>query len=150
LAVDTTRRQLHVAGKFNAIDGRNVPAGLAIYDLDSGHLVAHPGGVFPCAIPTRMASGRPSNMTYADGSFFDGFSVFAVSSEGISPLFNISHVENRGLCYYCAQLQDRSFVIDDNVITLKGHSARSHDLDAGFFLWSLDLAWESDDCCYWF
>jgi hypothetical protein len=86
----------------------------------------------------------------ADGSYFDGFSVFAVSSEGISPLFNISHVENQGLCYYCAQLQDRSFVIDGNVITLKGHSARSHDLDTGSSLWSLDFAWESDDCCYWF
>jgi hypothetical protein len=44
LAWDRKRRQLHVAGKFNAIDGRNVPAGLAIYDYDSGHLVAHPGG----------------------------------------------------------------------------------------------------------
>ena len=46
LAWDSTRNQLHVAGKFNSIDGRNVPAGLAIYDRDSGHLVAHPGGEF--------------------------------------------------------------------------------------------------------
>ncbi len=44
LAIDSKRRQLHVAGKFNAIDGRNVPAGMAIYDLDTGRLLAHPGG----------------------------------------------------------------------------------------------------------
>lgn len=44
LAWDSERRQLHVAGKFNAIDGSNIPAGLAVYDQDSGHLVAHPGG----------------------------------------------------------------------------------------------------------
>lgn len=44
LAWDSTRRQLHVAGKFNSVDGANIPSGLAIYHQDTGHLVAHPGG----------------------------------------------------------------------------------------------------------
>ena len=35
LAYDAKRRQLHVAGKFNAIDGHNIPSGLAIYDENS-------------------------------------------------------------------------------------------------------------------
>ncbi|MFN9983735.1 MAG: hypothetical protein ACK53Y_27670, partial [bacterium] len=44
LAWDNKRKQLHVAGKFNAIDERNIPAGMAIYDSNAGRLVAHPGG----------------------------------------------------------------------------------------------------------
>ena len=94
----------------------------------------------------------PVNYYSSDGSFFDGFYVFGVNnSEGVSFLFEISHVDDpQGNCYYCgASLQDRSFVIDGNVITLTGKSARSHDLDTGSFLWGLDFAWESDNCCYW-
>ena len=75
LAVDTTRRQLHVAGKFNAIDGRNVPAGLAIYDLDSGHLVAHPGGGLSMrnstqdGVGTALQFDEESGVLYVMGSF---------------------------------------------------------------------------------
>lgn len=75
LAVDTKRRQLHVAGKFNAIDGRNVPAGLAIYDLDSGHLVAHPGGGLSMrnstqdGVGTALQLDEESGVLYVMGSF---------------------------------------------------------------------------------
>jgi serine/threonine protein kinase len=75
LAVDTNRRQLHVAGKFNAIDGRNVPAGLAIYDLDSGHLVAHPGGGLSMrnttqdGVATALQLDEESGVLYVMGSF---------------------------------------------------------------------------------
>ena len=75
LAVDTNRRQLHVAGKFNAIDGRNVPAGLAIYDLDSGHLVAHPGGGLSMknstqdGVGTALQLDEESGVLYVMGSF---------------------------------------------------------------------------------
>jgi hypothetical protein len=92
----------------------------------------------------------PLNYFTVDGSYFAGFYVFSLSPAGIAPLFNISHVEGReddALCYYCAWLPERSFVIDGNVITLKGHSARSHDLDTGVPLWGLEFAWESDSCC---
>jgi hypothetical protein len=75
LAWDSKRRQLHVAGKFNAIDGRNVPAGLAIYDYDSGHLVAHPGGglsmmnISQDGVGTALQLDEESGVLYVMGSF---------------------------------------------------------------------------------
>lgn len=75
LAWDSKRRQLHVAGKFNAIDGRNVPAGLAIYDYDSGHLVAHPGGGLSMlnstqdGVGTALQLDEESDVMYVMGSF---------------------------------------------------------------------------------
>jgi serine/threonine protein kinase len=75
LAWDSNRRQLHVAGKFNAIDGRNVPAGLAIYDVDSGHLVAHPGGGLTMSNQTQDGVGtalqldEERGVLYVMGSF---------------------------------------------------------------------------------
>jgi Protein tyrosine and serine/threonine kinase len=75
LAWDRKRRQLHVAGKFNAIDGRNVPAGLAIYDYDSGHLVAHPGGglsmrnISQDGVGTALQLDEDSDVLYVMGSF---------------------------------------------------------------------------------
>jgi len=75
LAWDSKRRQLHVAGKFNAIDGRNVPAGLAIYDYDSGHLVAHPGGGLSMrnstqdGVGTALQLDQETGVLYVMGSF---------------------------------------------------------------------------------
>lgn len=75
LAWDSKRRQLHVAGKFNAIDGRNVPAGLAIYDYDSGHLVAHPGGGLTMrnktqdGVATALQLDEDAGVLYVMGSF---------------------------------------------------------------------------------
>jgi serine/threonine protein kinase len=75
LAWDSKRRQLHVAGKFNSIDGRNVPAGLAIYDLDSGKLVAHPGGGLSMrnttqdGVATALQLDEESGVLYVMGSF---------------------------------------------------------------------------------
>jgi len=75
LAWDSKRRQLHVAGKFNAIDGRNVPAGLAIYDLDSGKLVAHPGGGLSMrnstqdGVGTALQLDEERGVLYVMGSF---------------------------------------------------------------------------------
>lgn len=75
LAWDSKRRQLHVTGKFNAIDGRNVPAGLAIYDVDSGRLVAHPGGGLTMTNQTQDGVGtalqldEERGVLYVMGSF---------------------------------------------------------------------------------
>ena len=75
LAWDRKRRQLHVAGKFNAIDGHNVPAGLAIYDYDSGHLVAHPGGglsmrnISQDGVGTALQLDDDRDVLYVMGSF---------------------------------------------------------------------------------
>lgn len=75
LAYDSKRRQLHVAGKFNAIDGHNIPSGLAIYDLDSGHLVAHPGGGLTMynatqdGVGTALQLDEEAGVLYVMGSF---------------------------------------------------------------------------------
>jgi hypothetical protein len=75
LAWDSKRRQLHVAGKFNAVDGRNVPAGLAVYDYDTGHLVAHPGGglsmrnISQDGVGTALQLDEESGVLYVMGSF---------------------------------------------------------------------------------
>ena len=75
LAWDSKRKQLHVAGKFNAIDGWNVPAGLAIYDHESGHLVAHPGGGLSMrnstqdGVGTALQLDEESGVLYVMGSF---------------------------------------------------------------------------------
>ena len=75
LAWDSKRDQLHVAGKFNAIDGRNIPAGLAIYEKSSGHLVAHPGGGLAMknmtqdGVATSLQLDEESGVLYVMGSF---------------------------------------------------------------------------------
>jgi len=75
LAWDSKKRQLHVAGKFNAIDGKNVPAGLAIYDWDTGHLVAHPGGGLCMrnrtqdGVATALQLDQERGVLYVMGSF---------------------------------------------------------------------------------
>ncbi|KAL3815584.1 hypothetical protein ACHAXA_001563 [Cyclostephanos tholiformis] len=75
LAWDSERRQLHVAGKFNAIDGRNIPAGLAVYDQDSGYLVAHPGGgltmknVTEDGVGTALQFDQENGVLYVMGAF---------------------------------------------------------------------------------
>jgi hypothetical protein len=75
LVWDSKRRQLHVAGKFNSIDGFNVPAGLAVYDYDSGHLVAHPGGGLSMknetqdGVGTALQLDEESGVLYVMGSF---------------------------------------------------------------------------------
>ncbi|KAL3776804.1 hypothetical protein ACHAW5_006223 [Stephanodiscus triporus] len=75
LAWDSERRQLHVAGKFNAIDGRNIPAGLAVYYQDSGHLVAHPGGglamrnITEDGVGTALQFDQENGVLYVMGAF---------------------------------------------------------------------------------
>ncbi|KAL7522272.1 hypothetical protein ACHAWX_006965 [Stephanocyclus meneghinianus] len=75
LAWDSERRQLHVAGKFNAIDGNNIPAGLAVYDQESGHLVAHPGGGLTMknatedGVGTAIQLDQESGVLYVMGAF---------------------------------------------------------------------------------
>jgi len=75
LAWDSKRRQLHIAGKFNSIDGMNVPAGLAIYDLASGRLVPHPGGGLVMknrtqdGVGTALQLDEEKGVLYVMGSF---------------------------------------------------------------------------------
>eukprot|EP00594_Rhizosolenia_setigera_P003810 CAMPEP_0178941170 /NCGR_PEP_ID=MMETSP0789-20121207/1242_1 /TAXON_ID=3005 /ORGANISM="Rhizosolenia setigera, Strain CCMP 1694" /LENGTH=898 /DNA_ID=CAMNT_0020620343 /DNA_START=495 /DNA_END=3191 /DNA_ORIENTATION=+ len=75
LAWDPVRNYLHVAGKFNAIDGRNIPAGLAIYDANTGNLVAHPGGGLSMlnstqdGVATSIQLDEENGVLYVMGSF---------------------------------------------------------------------------------
>jgi hypothetical protein len=106
LAWDSKRRQLHVAGKFNAIDGRNVPAGLAIYDYDSGHLVAHPGGGLSMknstqdGVGTALQLDEESGVLYVMGSFerltatyelCDGLAAYEIESNRWTCLADAAH-----------------------------------------------------------
>lgn len=70
LAYDTERRQLHIAGKFNAIDGNNIPAGLALYDQDSGHLTAHPGGGLTMKNVTEDGVGTAAQFDQENGVLY--------------------------------------------------------------------------------
>ena len=106
LAWDAKRRQLHVAGKFNAIDGRNVPAGLAIYDYDSGHLVAHPGGglsmrnISQDGVGTALQLDESSDVLYVMGSyerltqtyeFCDGLAAYEIEANRWTCLADAEH-----------------------------------------------------------
>ena len=106
LAWDNKRRQLHVAGKFNAIDGRNVPAGLAIYDYDSGHLVAHPGGglsmrnISQDGVGTALQLDESSDVLYVMGSyerltqsyeFCDGLAAYEIEANRWTCLADAEH-----------------------------------------------------------
>jgi len=75
LAWDSKRKQLHVAGKFNSIDGHNIEAGLAIYDFNYGRLVAHPGGGLSMknrtqdGVATALQLDEEKGVLYVMGSF---------------------------------------------------------------------------------
>jgi hypothetical protein len=87
--------------------------------------------------------------------WFSGFSVFTVSyTEGVAWLGDVSHVEDVDSCFDCdGYAEDRTFVIDGKLISVKGRSARSHDLDDNLApVWGLDFAWgnsTSSECCSW-
>jgi hypothetical protein len=98
--------------------------------------------------------------TYGADDYFNGFEVFELNPAGIFPYFKISHPDFEQNLFsegqlvanytepecFCAYLTDRSFVVDGNVITINGQSARSHDLTSGDFQWGLDFN-GTDFCC---
>ena len=121
--------------------------------------------------------GRLIIPVYVSGEeLFDGFIVFAVSTEEIAPVFNVTHGDNNYVggpfpfidpvidvgvsepafitpyCYNCASFPDRSFVFSGDVMTLKNHLVLSHDLDEGTEVWRLDVDeyLGSDSCCSYF
>jgi len=100
LAYDSRRDQLHVGGKFNAIDGRNIPAGLAIYSKKTGHLVAHPGGglsmynVTEDGVATAFQLDEESSVLYVMGSF----TRLTATNEICKGLAAYEIIENRWTC----------------------------------------------------
>lgn len=75
LAWDPKRQQLNIAGKFDAINGHNVPAALAIYDFKTGRLLAHPGGglsmrnITQDGVGTALQLDEEREILYVMGSF---------------------------------------------------------------------------------
>ena len=101
-------------------------------------------------IPVRVDS-----YTSPEGNF-DGFILLDISTTGITERFRISHVDSKNFrlgCFYWARLPERSFVVNGNVTTLKGHSIRIHDLDSGLSTGGIDLDTGADrnrgNCYYW-
>jgi hypothetical protein len=84
---------------------------------------------------------------------FDGFYVYDVSREDISLRMTISHVQSKDFfdCYSSATLPQRSMVFNGNLMTVKGHSVVSTNLDSGTKRWNLEMPKPStqDDCMYW-
>jgi hypothetical protein len=101
-------------------------------------------------IPVRVDS-----FTSTEGNF-DGFILLDIAATAITERFRIPHVESEDFrlgCYYWAQLPERSFVVNGNVTTLKGHSIQIHDLDSGQSTGSIDVDVDVDEnqdiCYYW-
>jgi hypothetical protein len=93
---------------------------------------------------------------------FDGFHVYDINTtfsdnQGSIELdFNISHFDSKNphlLCYGINYLRPRSLVFQGDVMTFKGHSVLSHDLESGDMLFEIDLdeGLNNTDMCYgWF
>jgi hypothetical protein len=70
-------------------------------------------------------------------SYIDTFVVYDISETTITPAFNVTHPDYN-LCYYDAAVPPRSFVINSELTTIRGHIAISTDM-AGNILSKLDL-----------
>ncbi|GFH50222.1 hypothetical protein CTEN210_06698 [Chaetoceros tenuissimus] len=86
---------------------------------------------------------------------FDGFVVYDVDwTKDFSKKFNISHIDGYDLCGCWSEytLSPRSLVFEGDVMTLKGHSVKSTDLDDGEEYWSFEVddGLSKDDCNYWY
>jgi len=72
---DSKRGELHVAGKFNGIDDKNIPPGLATYNFNNGQLLAHPAGGLTMknikgdGVGTALQLDEENSVLYVMGSF---------------------------------------------------------------------------------
>ena len=96
---------------------------------------------------------RVESWTQDQNGNFDGFYVYDVSRDGISLRMTISHVQSQDFfgCYASATLPQRSMVFDGNIMTVKGHSIVSTNLDSGKKSWKLEMPKpeNQDSCMYW-
>jgi hypothetical protein len=70
--------------------------------------------------------------------YTDAFVVYDISETAITPAFNVTHTTDENFCYYDAAVPPRSFVINSELSTIKGHTAIRTDM-AGNILSELDL-----------
>ncbi|CAJ1956499.1 unnamed protein product [Cylindrotheca closterium] len=81
---------------------------------------------------------------------FDGFELFTIENDVISRYFAIDHEDfnNLGItsCQnWCGNLPERSFVVDGDLITMKGQSVLSTDLNTERVAWSTNM--QQAVCC---
>jgi hypothetical protein len=83
-----------------------------------------------------------SNSDYNDNGIYnytDGFAVYDISDDSISPAFNVTHSTTESYCWYDAMIPARSFVIQSELTTIKGHTAITTEMKSGSFISKLDL-----------
>ncbi|KAL7517624.1 hypothetical protein ACHAWX_002531 [Stephanocyclus meneghinianus] len=77
---------------------------------------------------------------YNDSAYStDGFTVYNISDESITPAFNVIHSANEWYCWYDAIIPARSFVIQSELTTIMGHIAISTEMKSGSVISTLDL-----------
>mmetsp|Transcript_21158 Transcript_21158/g.52023 ORF Transcript_21158/g.52023 Transcript_21158/m.52023 type:complete len:863 (+) Transcript_21158:87-2675(+) len=84
------------------------------------------------------------------GDNFDGFELFTIENDVISRHFAIDHDDynklgNNACQNWCGSLPERSFVLDGDLITLKGQSVVSTDLNTGRGDWFINM--QQSVCC---
>jgi hypothetical protein len=93
-------------------------------------------------IPYRVDAYYVEGKEEEDDINFNGFILFDVSPNGISVRFKIPHshpLYYRIGCYQSTDLPERSFVVNGNVTTMKGHSIHKYNLDSQEILDSINL-----------
>ena len=76
------------------------------------------------------------NSTY---NYTDGFTVYDISDEAITPAFDVTQSTTESYCWYDAMIPARSFVIQSELTTIKGHIAISTEMKSGSVISKLDL-----------
>lgn len=81
---------------------------------------------------------------------FDGFELFTIENDVISPFFSIDHDDfnklgNNACQSWCGHLPERSFVVDGDLITMKGQSVISTDLNTEKADWFINM--KQEVCC---
>jgi hypothetical protein len=86
-------------------------------------------------IPVSTSKYNETTDTF---SYTDAFVVYDISETTIIPAFNVTHSTNDKYCYNYESVPPRSFVINSELTTIKGHTAIRTDMD-GNVLSELDL-----------
>eukprot|EP00571_Detonula_confervacea_P009424 CAMPEP_0172328374 /NCGR_PEP_ID=MMETSP1058-20130122/60317_1 /TAXON_ID=83371 /ORGANISM="Detonula confervacea, Strain CCMP 353" /LENGTH=1083 /DNA_ID=CAMNT_0013045487 /DNA_START=93 /DNA_END=3345 /DNA_ORIENTATION=+ len=96
-----------------------------------------------------------SEYTGSEDGNFDGFVVYDIDVDEITPSYDIQHASSyriyRG-CWYGAYMPARSFVFQSKLTTILSHSVISTDLETGEKLWNftLDEGLDNTDCSPYF
>jgi len=126
----------------------------ATWDFDAFRYLSLPNDAGIVIIPLTIQADWNSTTSTTSAGNFDGFVVFDVSKNGITERTRISHVNSEDFwgCYYNAYLPSRSLVIQGDLMTMKGHSVVSTNLDSGNVTWNMTLPKpqdDSSDCVNW-